>query len=875
MTKNIFRKIRLIVGCIILIAACNGIAANRESVSSSYLKMSVTKNGTFEVLDKLSGIVWQANPFGDKKAVSAGYDISRHKKSLKVINNKSRNSFIFKLLTDGKSIDVFYEFPKDHNIKINLFNITDRDKGYVIAPVRMGMLIPSDNGVAFTQRFPAFGYESLDLEMMGFSKLGSKLLVSWHDPNVVADLRSELSTNFPSSYNQKISFSITLSKTAKSIRLIFLGKGNFSTIAKAYRKEAIEKGWLVNWNEKLKKHPEAKKLFGAPNIKLWSTLSRSMSEDSSKEINVNLHWTFDEAAQVAEHIKNDLKIDKALFTLGGWINRGYDNQHPDILPAAPECGGNKGLADCSERVKKLGYLFCLHDNYSDMYLDAPSWDEDYIMRNKNGDLVRGGTWAGGKCYIICSKKALELAKRVDKNLPAVKKIINPNSYFIDVTFAAPPFECFSKKHPLTKSDDIKYKQELSDYSRNLFGTFGSECGKEWAIPHADFFEGIAGVKGRYYHSKDLLSRLGAVEIPLFNMIYHDCIAAYGKYGYDMNAAGDYVLSHISAGNHLNYHAIMGNHLYWKGSKIWKLPLSPSVQKFEKKGPRKFAITYDWKVNGQLKEEWEIFTHFTDSIGSIKFQNDYTPKPEMSKWKQGTVKQGPFIVTIPDGLNGKFDVMTGVYGAQNGARVVLQGERDGEGRYKIGTVEIDKEDIKFLQPENMSEIEEADLSVFCNAENGWSEDMNVFDIFLKNTHEILSPLNEITAKMLITDFAYLSPDYKITKTVFGSNEVITVVNRSNRDFKYICKNGIATILPPLGFVIESPEFIAFHATSWNGLNYDKPVLFTIRTLDKKPMSQSKHIRVFHGFGDTRIKIGKNIRKVKKEKHYHPTDFNVSF
>jgi len=856
------QKIHIILGLFILSAACTTFAVSKKSIESKYVKINVTRNGAFEVLDKQSGVMWHSIHFGEKKSKTDNFAVQKRNKLLKLIN-KGGKTIVFKLLPDGKSIDISYESPKDKNIKINLFNITDKDKGYVLAPVRMGLLIPSDNGVAFTQQLHTFGYESLDLEMMGFVKLESALLVSWHDPNVVADLTSELINDSSKSYKQIISFSFTLSKTAKSIRLIFLGKGNFSTIAKAYRKEAKEKGWLVTWNEKLKKHPEAEKLFGAPNIKLWSTLSRSMSEDSSKEINVNVHWTFEEAAQVAEHLKNDLKIDKALFTLGGWINRGYDNQHPDILPAAPECGGNKGLADCSERVKKLGYLFCLHDNYSDMYLDSPSWNENYIMRGKNGNLVRGGTWAGGKCYIICSKKSLELAKRPDKNLPAVKKLINPNSYFVDVTFAAPPLECFSKEHPLTKSDDIKNKQELSDYSRNLFGAFGSECGKEWAIPHADFFEGIAGVKGRYYHGKNLLTYLGAVEIPLFNMIYHDCIAAYGKYGYDMNAAADYVLSHISAGNHLNYHAIMGNHLYWKGSKIWKLPLSPSVQKFEKKGPRKFAITYEWKVSGQLKGEWEIFTHFTDSIGSIKFQNDYTPEPEIAKWGKGVIKQGPFTVVVPDGLDGKFDVMTGVYGAQNGARVVLQGKRDGEGRYKIGTVEINKDDIKFLPPENVAEIEEADMSVFCNAENGWAEGMNYFDIFLKNTHEILSPLNEITAKMVITDFKYLSSDYKITKTVFGKNEVIAVVNRSNNDFEYICKDGSTALLPPLGFVIESPEFIAFHAKSWNGVNYDKSTLFTIRSLDKKPINKSKKVRVFHGFGDSKIKIGKNIRTVKKE------------
>ena len=28
-------------------------------------------------------------------------------------------------------------------------------------------------------------------------------------------------------------------------------------------------------------------------------------------------WTFDEAAQVAEHLKRDLKIDKVLFSMAG------------------------------------------------------------------------------------------------------------------------------------------------------------------------------------------------------------------------------------------------------------------------------------------------------------------------------------------------------------------------------------------------------------------------------------------------------------------------------------------------------------------------------------------------------------------------------
>ena len=72
-----------------------------------------------------------------------------------------------------------------------------------------------------------------------------------------------------------------------------------------------------------------------------------------------------------------------------------------------------------------------------------------------------------------------------------------------------------------------------------------------------------------------------------------------------------------------------------------------------------------------------------------------------------------------------------------------------------------------------------------------------------------------------------------------------------------------ILPPYGFLIESPTFVAFHALRWNGLAYPSAPLFTLRSLDGKPLDRSTRIRVYHGFGDTRLKVGKVTREVAKE------------
>ena len=55
--------------------------------------------------------------------------------------------------------------------------------------------------------------------------------------------------------------------------------------------------------------------------------------------------------------------------MGGWTERGYDSQHPDILPAKPECGGDGPSPTAARRIKALGYVLGLHDNYQDIYRD--------------------------------------------------------------------------------------------------------------------------------------------------------------------------------------------------------------------------------------------------------------------------------------------------------------------------------------------------------------------------------------------------------------------------------------------------------------------------------------------------------------------------
>ncbi len=882
----------LVVGAALVLArfAPAACAAEAPTLETPFLRFQIEPGtGRYEIRDKSAGVVWRSNPyqarFGEatlsldsrpRRVDLAACEIRRTRGGLVAVFHplaeKADATLRVSIRPEAGGRTLEFAYDADPALGVETVRLldealwsTDRERGGIFVPCREGLLVPADGGLTFTHRFETFAYEGCHMEMLGLVKIGAAALVTWHDPYVAADVRSAVTNADWLAGRQALSASLALRQSAKAFRVQFLGKGGVVEIARAYRQVAQEKGWLVTWDQKLKENPERAKYFGASNFKLWSTLSRTMSEDSRQELSVHVNWTFDEAAQVAEHLKRDLQLDRVLFILGGWIHRGYDNQHPDVLPTAPECGGDTAFSNACRRVRALGYLLSLHDNYEDMYRDAPSWNEQFLNKNPDGSVTKGGHWAGGRAYVTCSQKALELARR-PQNLPAVKRLSDADSYFIDTTYAAGLMECFDKNHPLTRWDDMKWKQALSDYARGVFGSFGSEDGREWAVPHADFFEGFTGVSGTYFHNKDLPLQLGAIPVPLFEMVYRDCIAAYGKYGYDITQAAEYVLHHISLGRPLNYHSVPP-HLYWKDAAPDAAPLAlrPAVAAVKQTGPRQFEIRYRWTVDQTPTNDWRVFVHFTDAAGAIKFQNDYEPPTPVSQWPPGAVSHGPFPVSVPEGLSGTFPIRMGLFRPANGQRAQLTAPQADDRACLVGQLKVSGGGVEFEPAPAPAAPPAGDPGLFVHADHGWAEGLHPLDRFVKNTHEILSPLNELTARMLMTQYQFLTPDRKVRRSVFGTGAaaVAVTVNGGDRDYRLTAKLGGEVVLPPFGFVVEGPTFVAFHARTWNGLTYDAPVLFTLRSLDGQPLSRSRRLRVFHAFGDARLKLGRQINRVERE------------
>ncbi len=208
---------------------------------------------------------------------------------------------------------------------------------------------------------------------------------------------------------------------------------------------------------------------------------------------------------------------------------------------------------------------------------------------------------------------------------------------------------------------------------------------------------------------------------------------------------------------------------------------------------------------------------------------------------------------------------GLFQTATGPRAVLAGPQDGERRCIVGRLHINAEGIRFESVSTASRTSAGDPALFTRANNGWAEGLHPLDRFVKNTYEILSPLYELTAQMPLTEHEFLTTDRKVQRTRFGggNNAVEVIVNASAADCHYRSTEGGSIALPPFGFLVEAPTFVAFCARSWNGLRYDVPALFTLRSLDGRPLSRSRKLRIYHGFGDDRVRVGSTTRSVKKE------------
>ncbi|NUM53126.1 MAG: hypothetical protein HUU46_05730 [Candidatus Hydrogenedentes bacterium] len=303
------------------------------------------------------------------------------------------------------------------------------------------------------------------------------------------------------------------------IRYIFDDDATYVTLAKRYRQHVQETGRFVSLSEKALRTPNVNEVIGRPVIHIGA-LYHFVREASlfNKERIENNHGltTFEELANGL----NELKVrgvEDAYIHLDGWGFYGYDNGHPDVLPPGEEQGGWDGLRAFADTCDRLGYLFAVHDQYRDFYLNAVSFDDRLVAYRFDGTCEQHSTWCGGPQTILNPRFAPDYVRR-NHDLFAANGVQVKGAY-LDVFSIVPIEESSEKSHPVSRSECARYRADCFDLLRARGYVVSSEEPTDYLAPHIDLvhhgpyatYPNIGGGDAR------------GIPVPLWNLVYHDAL----------------------------------------------------------------------------------------------------------------------------------------------------------------------------------------------------------------------------------------------------------------------------------------------------------------------------------------------------------------
>lgn len=397
-------------------------------------------------------------------------------------------------------------------------------EGYTVLPRMQGTLVPAGTEIRIADGRiqERDGY----LSFFGQVKNGSGYLAIYDTPY---DAHYGFSGGVVTPY-----FIPSLGKISYKRRMtyLFYDGCDYVTFAKAYRSYIKYKGRLVTLEEKIANNPAVARLIGTPIVHEGIAVHISEKSDyyTPGEPDKNEYYTsFAELASQLRALKAR-GVEKAYLHLDGWGRRGYDNLHPDVFPPHEKAGGADGMRELSDTCRGLGYVFGIHDQYRDYYYDADSFDMANAVENLDGSNPYCSVWYGGPHSYLCASLAPYYVRR---NYGQFERLgIKIEGAYLDVFSVAGLDECCSRDHPMTR-------EQCAAARRLCFDILTAKG----IIPSSEeTIDSIVPSLALCHHAPYFTSGLGSpdaepvgVPIPLFNLVYHDCIVipwfgAKGKKG---------------------------------------------------------------------------------------------------------------------------------------------------------------------------------------------------------------------------------------------------------------------------------------------------------------------------------------------------------
>lgn len=300
----------------------------------------------------------------------------------------------------------------------------------------------------------------------------------------------------------------------------FLKESDYSAMARVYREYMLTRKGCVPLKERCAADKRLAKAADSIEVRVrqgWKPVP-SPVEYQTPETEPEMHvaCTFDRVGDIAEEFKRQ-GIGDAEFCLVGWNSKGHDGRFPQIFPVEPLLGGEERLKELIQKVHDLEYGIVCHDDATAAYTIADCFDEEYLLKNKDGSLYkRPYCWSGGRPHKICPQRQYEKFE-----VPNQKKIAElgfEGIHYIDVITILAVLKCYDPKHPLNRGESAQWYKKIMELSRKNFGGFASESGYDFAAESMDYC-----MYADFRIGGENNCGLCDEKIPFWHMVYHGII----------------------------------------------------------------------------------------------------------------------------------------------------------------------------------------------------------------------------------------------------------------------------------------------------------------------------------------------------------------
>jgi Glycosyl hydrolases related to GH101 family, GH129 len=510
--------VRYAINFLLAVSACVCGAASPDAnlITMTNRLMVVTvnaTNATFSVLDRRTGHYWN-QPVTHPDEVVTGVHRHENTLTLDLLDVPSglalradlelepaKPEFTLKLTAKGR-LSGPLRFP---------YAFASHPGDRLIVPINEGISYPVEDKSIEPMRLIAYGGHGICMAFWGVTdeRRGYSAIIETPNDAAIRIKRVEGRLVIaPEWDSQRGQFGY-----ARKLRYVFFDKGGHVAIAKRYRKYVERIGLFKTLAEKRRENPNVDLLVGAVNVWNWDADPVQMVKEMQAAGIKHILWSRGGSPEQLRAL-NKMKV----------LTSRYDI-YQDVMDPAD-----------------FPFLRGVHPDWP-----TAAWPKDIILRADgswmHGWGVRGRNGKWFYCGVLCDSRALGYArKRISADLAT-----HPyRCRFIDTTTASPWRECYSTNHPMTRTDSRKWKMRLlACVSREFKLVTGSETGIDAAVPYVDYFEGMLSLApyrvpdaGRNLQriwdrppQRVAKFQLGqAYRIPLWELVYHDCVVAHWYWG---------------------------------------------------------------------------------------------------------------------------------------------------------------------------------------------------------------------------------------------------------------------------------------------------------------------------------------------------------